>query len=94
MTHFYSQGVMRHKAFWTVWKICQGLACLTVNDKNKELIAARGGVDALAEVSMGPMCLHGMATGSRQSPHLAMNRPSNSFCVRNSSITVKYTVRS
>lgn len=47
------QGAMRHGIFWTVWKLCQGLASLSVNDKNKELIAAKGGIDILAEVLYG-----------------------------------------
>ncbi len=34
-------GAMRHGIFWTVWKLCQGLASLSVNDKNKELITMR-----------------------------------------------------
>lgn len=29
------QGVLYHGSFWTVWKLCQGLANLTVNDRNK-----------------------------------------------------------
>ena len=29
------QGVMAYGNFWTVWKLCQGLTNLTVNDKNK-----------------------------------------------------------
>ncbi|GFR48254.1 hypothetical protein Agub_g10119 [Astrephomene gubernaculifera] len=45
-------GGMRHGIFWTVWKLCQGLASLSVNDKNKEMITAKGGVDILAEVVM------------------------------------------
>ncbi|KAL6761002.1 armadillo-type protein [Haematococcus lacustris] len=47
------QGVMKHEAFWTVWKLCQGLASLAVNDSNKELIARNGGVQVLAEVLFG-----------------------------------------
>lgn len=30
-----SQGVMAYGMFWTVWKLCQGLTNLTVNDNNK-----------------------------------------------------------
>ncbi|PNH02769.1 hypothetical protein TSOC_011218, partial [Tetrabaena socialis] len=47
------QGAMKHGVFWTVWKLCQGLASLSVNDKNKELITAKGGIEILAEVVMG-----------------------------------------
>ncbi|EFJ50517.1 hypothetical protein VOLCADRAFT_103968 [Volvox carteri f. nagariensis] len=47
------QGAMKHGVFWTVWKLCQGLASLSVNDKNKEMITAKGGVEILAEVVMG-----------------------------------------
>ena len=36
-----------------VWKLCQGLASLSVNDTNKELITNKGGVAILAEVVMG-----------------------------------------
>ena len=31
------QGVMHHGTFWTVWKLCQGFANLTINDRNKVL---------------------------------------------------------
>ncbi|GAX76301.1 hypothetical protein CEUSTIGMA_g3746.t1 [Chlamydomonas eustigma] len=47
------QGIMCHGTFWTVWKLCQGLANLTINDRNKELISQRGGVDLLGEVLFG-----------------------------------------
>eukprot|EP00198_Chlamydomonas_reinhardtii_P000418 XP_001689753.1 predicted protein [Chlamydomonas reinhardtii] len=47
------QGGMKYGIFWTVWKLCQGLASLSVNDKNKEMITSKGGVDILAEVVMG-----------------------------------------
>ncbi|GLI60450.1 hypothetical protein VaNZ11_002607 [Volvox africanus] len=47
------QGGMKYGIFWTVWKLCQGLASLSVNDKNKEMITAKGGVEILAEVVMG-----------------------------------------
>ncbi|KXZ55044.1 hypothetical protein GPECTOR_3g203 [Gonium pectorale] len=47
------QGSMKHGIFWTVWKLCQGLASLSVNDKNKEMITAKGGIEILAEVVMG-----------------------------------------
>ncbi|GFH21547.1 SAM domain-containing protein [Haematococcus lacustris] len=47
------QGIIKHEAFWTVWKLCQGLASLAVNDSNKELIARNGGVQVLAEVLFG-----------------------------------------
>uniref|UniRef100_A0A7S0RZL4 ADP-ribosyl cyclase/cyclic ADP-ribose hydrolase n=1 Tax=Chlamydomonas leiostraca TaxID=1034604 RepID=A0A7S0RZL4_9CHLO len=47
------QGSMRHGIFWTVWKLCQGLASLTVNDRNKELIAANSGIEILGEVLFG-----------------------------------------
>lgn len=30
-----TQGVMVYDTFWTVWKLCQGIASLTFNDENK-----------------------------------------------------------
>lgn len=45
-----SRGEMHHGYFWTVWKLCQALANLTVNDTNKELIVKVGGVEVLAKV--------------------------------------------
>jgi hypothetical protein len=39
-----------------VWKLCQGLASLSVNDKNKGMITAQGGVEILAEVSTAQPC--------------------------------------
>lgn len=35
------QGGMKYGIFWTVWKLCQGLASLSVNDKNKEMITSK-----------------------------------------------------
>ncbi len=37
------QGGMKYGIFWTVWKLCQGLASLSVNDKNKEMITSKVG---------------------------------------------------
>ncbi|GAX76299.1 hypothetical protein CEUSTIGMA_g3744.t1 [Chlamydomonas eustigma] len=47
------QGVMCYGMFWTVWKLCQGLTNLTVNDKNKMLVTAMGGIPVLSEVLLG-----------------------------------------
>ena len=64
-------GGMKHGIFWTVWKLCQGLASLTVNDNNKEMIAANGGVEVLSEVR--PLCrrmvsAHCLSTGTPPPP--------------------------
>ena len=32
---FSMQGVRSHGNFWTVWKLCQGLANLSINEQNK-----------------------------------------------------------
>lgn len=45
-----SRGEMHHGYFWTVWKLCQALSNLTVNDTNKELIIKVGGVEVLSKV--------------------------------------------
>lgn len=36
------QGVLYLGVFWTAWKLCQGLANLTVNEKNR-VSAEQGG---------------------------------------------------
>lgn len=42
--HCAAQEKLCHGNFWTCWKVCQAFARLTINDTNKQLITAAGGI--------------------------------------------------
>ena len=46
-----AQGEPAHNYYWTVWKLCQAISCLSVNERNRQLLLKADVVKRLTQVS-------------------------------------------